>query len=1055
MAEGIAQQAAPTMSTALVIGIGGSGVQTLGRLRRALRDATRPDSTRIDNVHLLAIDAVGQDRQYPPLPPDAHLAQEEYYSIIGDPAPNAYTYVQSKLPHDPVLRQAWDGDYIAPNEPLTNGLKRSRPLGDLAFEVNRADLQGQIEALFSRALRIDDRRAMYEDSTKAKLPVIIAASTAGGTGSSGFLHVLHAVHRAAVARKIALQVYPVLFLPRVFYDAVGLGPSPTSIREGHKANAYAFFAELEAAVTTEGFLDDQLSRGYEQRVDSATTTQDLLAMSYLIDGQLSDGSVLDQPTAYQLAADALYALLLTDGNNRFGIEGTNSGPPGMDAAEVPQRRVYGSLGAFSITYPGTTYRRYLLARTRAHLLDKILIDTDANETQLGQPLAERLVSELKGLSVGVRGKLDGLEEVRDLFGKAGRAGDDVLNVDDLGGLQVEHEQLDHNARQAAAAMIRVAPGHRQAAIAKIEGLINDALAEAGEGTEVLVWTLDKAAQDMAKELKAASASKIRFEQSLEGTRNPNGELAQAREGLQKAWTALPGLRLIEKRRAAKLYADVVMNYATQIVDVQVAAIGVDILTAARDALVAAHVEVRAAERTLRRLFSAEQDLWRRDDLIGKDAGEPEQTLFLVPGDVLPQVEESRLAAASWTTVLQGLESDESLKRADGEASGRAWLRSFYQDLRAEGHASGLRAIGSNTDARRQERTLGQFQRQLDTLAEVLAAPLQRLPTSLVAAAGQADAIAAGKVYEETQDGEESRRLWQAISQLGQKTIIPMDYEAGRARFQPHEVLDEPVLVIASTSPMQAELMARLPATTNKHVESGDEERIALTTVLSGLTIGMVRGVEQWYDAYRQVMETRNRLRDRANQPPPHLKRSMRNCISEALVRSDYREPVIADLIVRVVALPEVGTLPVTFTSVRRGNRKLRVAHGVRVEVRNGQIVAIGSPRELGTTVIEWFDAIGRDAQLHTSIEATWDLHSERAFADADAGDMQLLEVLRTRAGKFADANEAEWNRLKNLPGATEDTAREGVLRGLLAVAGRRLVAEALLLQEEPDDQIGG
>lgn len=1055
MPEGIAQQAAPTMSTALVIGIGGSGVQTLGRLRRALRDTSRPDTTRIDNVHLLAIDAVGQDRQFPPLPPDAHLAQEEYYSIIGDPAPNAYTYVQSRLPHDPVLRQSWDGDYIAPNEPLTDGLKRSRPLGDLAFEVNRAELQGQIESLFSRALRLDDRRMMYENATQARLPVFIAASTAGGTGSSGFLHVLHAVHRISAARAIALQVYPVLFLPRVFYDAVGLGSSPSAIREGHKANAYAFFAELEAAVTVEGFLDDQLARGYEQRVDSARTAQDLLATAFLINGQLSDGYVLDQPAAYQLAADALYALLLTDGNNRLGIEGTNSGPPGLDAAEVQQRRVYGSLGAFSIAYPGTTYRRYLLARTRAHLLDKVIIDTEANETQLGQPLAERLVSELKGLSVGVRSKLDSLEEVRDLFGKAGRAGDDVLSVEDLAGLQVEHDQLDHNARQATDAMTRVAPGHRQAAVAKIEGLIDDALAESGEGTEVLVWALDRAAQDMAAALKEASAKKTRSEQTLEGTRNPNGELAQAREDLQKAWTALAVLRGIEKRRASKLYADVVMQYATQIVDVQVAAISQDILTAARDALVAAHGQVRAAERTLRRLFTAEQDLWRRDDLAGKDAGEPGQTLFLVPGDVLPQVEESRLAVAAWATVLSSLDSQESLRRADGREPGRAWLRSFHRDLRAEGHTSGLRAIGSHTDARSQERTLAQFQRQLATLAETLAAPFSTLPTRLEAAAGQADAIAAGKVYEETKDGAESLRLQQAISQLGQKTIMPLDYEEGRARFQDNEEVDDPVLVIASTPPLQAELQNRLPGNTHKHVNSGDQERIALTTVLSGLTIGMVRGVDHWYDSYRQVIDSRNRLRERANQPPPHLKRSMRDCLPGALVRNDYREPAIADLIVRVVALPQEGVLPVTFESVRRGNQLLRLVRGVRVEVRDGGIVPIGQPRELGTRVNDWFDAIGRDAQLHTSIEAAWGLVYERAFAFADIGETQLLETLRERAGKFADYNEKEWNRLKNLPGATEETVREGVLRGSLAMAGRRLVTETLALQVQLDDQIGG
>lgn len=1044
--------AAPTMSTALVIGIGGSGVQTLGRLRRALRDDSRPDTTRVDNVHLLAMDAVGQDRQYPLLPSDAHLAQYEYYSVIGDPAPNAYKYVQSKIQDDAVLRQSWDPDYTAPNEPLTDGLKRSRPLGDLAFEVNRAEIRGQVEALFSRALKADDRRAMYEAATTARLPVFIAASTAGGTGASGFLHILHAVHWVSAQRGMAVQVYPVLFLPRVFYDAVGLGPNPTGVREGHKANAYAFFAELEAAVTQEGFLDDHFSRGNERRVGASRTAQDLVSTAFLVDGQLSDGTVLSQPASYQLAADALYALLLTDSNNRLGIEGTNSGPAGLDAAEVPQRRIYGSLAAFGVTYPGNTYRRYLLARTRAHLLDKVLIDTDAIETQLGMPVLGSLVKQLQGLTVGVRSKFEKLDEVEGLMSKAVKAGDDILDVQDLGGMQVELSQLDYNATTATAAMARIAPGLRQAAVAKIDGLIDDTLADAGEGTEVLVWALDRAAQDMAKLAKEAATKLKVTEQGLEGISNPNGELAQAREELQKAWTAIPGLRVFEKKRAAAGYGEVANQFAARIVDVQVASVAQDVLAAARDALVQAHTQVRAAERTLRGLFAAEQDLWRSDELAGKDAGESGETLFLVPGDVLPQVEDSKLARAGWERALKQVNAEESLHRSkDG---GRDWLRAFHRDLRQLGHTRGIRAIGAQTDARAQERTLQQFRAQLVALADRLATPANSLPGDLIAAAGQADAIAAGREYDGPADGAETQRLRLTLSQLGQKTIMPLNFDLGRARFQPHEQVDPPVLVVASAHPLTEDLRQRLPTPPNKHVNSGDPERIALTSVLSGLTIGMVLGLDDWYYAYRQVVETRAKLRERANQPPPHLKRSMRSATTEPLVRRNYREPQIADLVVRAVALPDEATVPLLFDDVTRGNETVRLVRGLRVEVQDGQIVPVGAPWDLGTSLVEWFDAVGRESRLHTSIEVAWGFTHSQAFALDASGDASLVEVLRARAEEWMGYNESEWNRLRALAGATESTAAEASIRGSLAEAGRRLLAEALERHSRPKRTIG-
>ena len=74
---------APPISSALVIGIGGSGVHTLARLRSAVRDKSRPGVVALDNVEFLAIDAVEQNAQLPALPPGAGLQPSEFGQVRG------------------------------------------------------------------------------------------------------------------------------------------------------------------------------------------------------------------------------------------------------------------------------------------------------------------------------------------------------------------------------------------------------------------------------------------------------------------------------------------------------------------------------------------------------------------------------------------------------------------------------------------------------------------------------------------------------------------------------------------------------------------------------------------------------------------------------------------------------------------------------------------------------------------------------------------------------------------------------------------------------------
>lgn len=1037
----------PNMSTAIVIGIGGSGVQTLGRLRRAVRDATRPDNVLVDNVHLLAMDAVDQSRQNPPLPAECYLAEDEYFNIVGDNPINAYEYVSQAFAFDAALQQSWDPDYTPPNEPLTDGLKRSRGLGDLAFELNRARVESQIELVFSRALAGGDQRAIYQQAAQARLPVIIAASACGGTGASGFLHVLHTVHRIALRRGVRLQVYPVVYLPRVFYDAVGKGLDATTIRQAHKSNAYAFLGELELMLTDPTALDRHFARRADEKILTRITPQDVVATVFLVDGQLSDGTVLTQQASYQLAADSLHSLLLTDSSNRLGIEGTNAGAPGLDAADPPQRRAYGSFGAFSITYPGTTYRRYLAARTRAELLQHYLLDAEVNVVEHGLVVRDNLVSRLEALTQGARRDLESGNAVRDLLGKVGNIVGDLEDVDDLEGLQAEAQALEHLADQAVREMTSKRPGLRHAASQMLDDVIDSTIEQSGEGLSALIFALDKAAQQLAASAGTAEQKMTSAIGDVDKLSGSGGGLTEAQEGLRSAWTAFLPLRLREKRRAADHYADVAMRYASRIVDTQVYQLAYDVLDEAGERLRTAHEWLRSAEKVLQEELSATDRLWRLDDLSGKDAAEPGQTL-LVPEGVLPEVEDSVLAKAAWARVQQNLQDQADLRRGGdsagtrGASTGRDWLRSFYRDLRRHGTERGLVAVGAGNEyPREQQLALSQFLRQLQKAADQWSDEATTLPADLVAAARRADAVAAGDQWSEDEVGEQERRLQAALGNLPDRMLVPLSFEPGRLRLQPGESVNPPLEVVAASGDLLADLAQRMPQANRRFVDSRDPERVSSTTARYGLTVGCVSGIDEWYHAYRDVIERRAAMRTKANQPPPHLKRSLRQeVLHNPLVRASYSDRDVADLVVKAVAVSLKANAPVTFEDRREGNRRFRYVLGRRTEVRNGELTPIGEQEELGHELAEWFDAIGRHRYLSTSIDEVFDFVLEAAFRLADTDDDSALAELRDLTERFRTRNSEAWSRLRDVAEPDEDVARAAAIRGALADAGARLMA---------------
>jgi len=786
------------------------------------------------------------------------------------------------------------------------------------------------------------------------------------------------------------------------------------------------------------------------------SVQDLVSTVFLIDGQLADGTGLTQRAAYQMAADSLHSLLLTDANNRLGIEGTNASAAGLDAGEPPQRRAYGSFGAFSITYPGTTYRRFVASQTTDRLLHHYLVEPEANRDVHGARVRDDLVERLTGLTTGVRTDLRGLTEVRDLYDKVANLAGDLEGVEDLEGLQAEGSTLDHRVSEAEQVMLMRRPGILHDKLAQLEGIIDDAIQQSGESVSVLVWALNKASHTISNAATTAEELRNSAASTRDRISQAGGELAESREDLRKAWGAFLPIRGREKRRASEKYSDVASHYADRVVEVHVQGLAADVLNAAASALRDASQWMRAAESVLHEEQELAAERARRDDLIGKDAGEPGQML-LVPSDVHPEVEDSVLATTAWKQIEDRLNTAESLKRLDPAGpkapGGRDWLRSIYQDLRESGIGRGLLAVGMGgarpLDA---EKALSELRRLLDEHVAGFADVSTSLPTSLRQAAERADAAMAGR-----RDGRltETERLDGALGNLPGRINVAISFDQGRMRLQPHEVLDPPLEVIAASGPLLADLERDMAQQNRRFADSNDPDRVACTAARYGLTISAISSLPEWYEAYRQVTSYRASRRREANQPPPHLKVGLRDAVrANPLIRPSYSDRWVAELVVKATAISTRDGAPVTFVTRRFRNERRRHVIAQRTDIVNDALVVIGPEIDLGYELIEWFDALGRHDTIPAAIDEAFRFVMDGAYDSHAKGDTTPLDTLRDITQQFYDFNMQQWGRLRDMAEPDETVARQTRIRAVLADAGRVLLDNDMQADEPEPSPIG-
>ena len=856
------------ISAAVVIGIGGSGIQTITRLRSSVH-ADRPDQAAIDSLKFVGIDAVDLTSQEPPLPDGVSLDLGEFFNVTEDPF-QASVYIRGQLPKDTYLQQWWDPDYQVPMGPITEGLKRERMLGRLAFHRVRQDLVTKIGHAISEAISIDKGHLGHggEAPPVPTIPVYIVSSCAGGTGSSGFLEVVFAVWQAAQAGGYYPEIRSFVYLPSVFRGAVTKGPGGQVAARAQEANAYAFFREVDHFCR----FSSHLGRFFGRPVENGgpeIPDGDLIKQIYVIDNKLrGKGEISSISDMYEIAAEAMFHFTLSNvGRPLVGVDATNTDRALAELDEFNKPRRYCGLGIARVVFPGETYRYHLVSGYIDWILrDSLLAVPKELQTLVrDHDLVEKLEDRLNTLE-GEAGSLDVDDDVQDFLDIIELATSELERIPEAAEGEKHIRQVERRSPGAVRSIQETARGRNRLLLDATEDFLEETIFQSGYG----VAFAGEAMRVVSKRLSAIlERAEIDTTQQVAGRVDAE---EQVRKSLKDLYAA--SRRNLHERIAARVVAVVgkdetkpevaaklgraIQVWVQAIYDAEVAEARYELFRQLDRRVQTMRLELERATERLNELAEAARAHWSQDALLGKDAG-PAATTTLIPQDAQPQVEDSA-SARQWltdikdehATVLAGDSLIEFLRRWSTESSNRGFF-SLGSDNEGEATAAERSLVAAlRRDARN---------RSLFTLDAESDERRPRLPTDLhQVAAHDPDA------------------LRQAISGLvTESRSVCWSWEEGRLHLSSSEdglasddIMPTVTTVIARPSSVADLLQAGISDDT-KIVEIDDPERIVALSCEWAVPIHALHQMHTWRAAYRQQAENRNRGK-RANIPPSHIDR---------------------------------------------------------------------------------------------------------------------------------------------------------------------------------------
>lgn len=827
-----------TLSTGVIIGLGGSGIQTISRLRSRVQ-SVRPDAIATASLAFLGIDSVTTERQVPPLPPGVGLEPSEYVNLTENTF-DAHSFIRHNT-HDATLSSWWDDFRTVPHGPQTDGMKQDRMLGRLAFYRDGSTLSSRIVSAVSKALTLN-RHKMQQGFGGAGAPAgtarfYIVNSSCGGTGSSGLLEVLYAIWSACRSNAMTPAITMFTYTPGVFEPEISrTSQSAADELSNLRANAYAYFREFDHFVERTGELSTAIGHAHNL-ADPELADGDLVRQVFLIDSLVPGaGYIPDITDTYEMTAEAMFQFLMTPaGDEALRINATNS--PVLEDRDVHhKRRLYCGLLIGSATYPGDTIRYHLGHRFYEYVIRRTLLEQPINLTEVVAQSGSRtrLVDQLHELtddltSVELPEGLDDVRHVAEGAPETLRADPEEEMVANT--VATIRGGLHWGITQYSQALQR----KRRAIADRAPDLVIETSLDAGKGAPFVVELLSVARRDLEHRLRETDGD-------LEATRR------EAEEGEPRSQSAYAEFTRVRSRWFAAVLSRSTEQAAEHLGQMLKSWVG--------DAITRERLKARAellrdliatlrrleeqtirSQRTLEWLATQASAQWRQDNLIGKDRN-PLALTALVPDDILPQVEECRLNVDAFTKVqgvLEAADLDEELSRLMHRWRGRASLALFglgslLDDDRSASQRTLMAELGELAD-------LYVFESGKSVPADPTAPPPQFIvPRSLEAAA---DAVDGGKSLD---------KALISLQGLAKKVALAIDEAKLGAGVNP----PAPTTTIVAPHGLLPKVTRMFPEGNGLQVVEGvDQEKVVAINMRWGASLHSVSQVSAWEVDYRR------------------------------------------------------------------------------------------------------------------------------------------------------------------------------------------------------------
>jgi len=362
-------EARPTIYPTLVIGLGGSGTETVRYVKRRFLRTWRGNAP--GNLEDLpaVLQVLAVDTEPLVNPPDEEPLYSHEFAFLGKF--DATRLIQNRRNHTPYLDWWRWGTEDIPLGYIHNGARQLRPIGRLAFFRNYVTF---------KSLMVDKLRALrqlsaIQEAEERGFPVAsdhrliyIITSICGGTGAGMFLDVAHRVRHEVGSNADIIGIF---LMPSTFENEIRSDLQRRRIR----ANAYAALKELNYFHETQTFSALYPS---EQGLIPSTHYR-AFSRIFLVERTNSAGLTLSSKRqAEQMTAHLIHLMSLSHLNQRIlGLDVNVTEERSTDGANDQQTYLsYSSFSTSALVMPQDALWRYFVSIITYWATDMLLTGED-------------------------------------------------------------------------------------------------------------------------------------------------------------------------------------------------------------------------------------------------------------------------------------------------------------------------------------------------------------------------------------------------------------------------------------------------------------------------------------------------------------------------------------------------------------------------------------------------------------------------------------------------------------------------------------------------------